>query len=206
MMRKKAISLSTPARLAGLVTLALIACDAPGDQVPPSEASEETSPGDQVIPEVLVHLDYVEERLNALADEFTAAQYAWRPAEGVRSTGEALMHVAAINFAFPMLTGYPGSPSTGMTSIEGLPTAFPAYEERAGTKNEIAGEVRASFEYLRAAVEATADGSSDRPVDVFGESATVRSFWFRHLGHIQEHLGQLIAYARMNGVVPPWSQ
>lgn len=43
-------------------------------------------------------------------------------------------------------------------------------------------------------------------VKMFGNNTSVRNVVFTEMGHLHEHLGQLIAYARMNRVVPPWSK
>ena len=39
----------------------------------------------------------------------------------------------------------------------------------------------------------------------FDHQATGEGLYLRLLIHANEHMGQLVAYARMNGVVPPWS-
>ena len=41
---------------------------------------------------------------------------------------------------------------------------------------------------------------------MFGNATTHRGVLVTVLSHLHEHLGQSVAYARMNGVVPPWSQ
>jgi hypothetical protein len=81
-------------------------------------------------------------------------QYDWRPADGVRSAAEVFMHVAAINFSFPLLVGHEAPASTGMT-VENLPTAAPAYENSLKNKDPIRPELQASFENLRSAIEST---------------------------------------------------
>ena len=43
-------------------------------------------------------------------------------------------------------------------------------------------------------------------VKMFGQSFTTQKLWVSGTTHLHEHLGQLIAYARTNGVKPPWSQ
>jgi uncharacterized damage-inducible protein DinB len=50
------------------------------------------------------------------------------------------------------------------------------------------------------------EASLNAPADFFGTKTTVRAIYLRILVHNNEHMGQSVAYARMNGVVPPWSQ
>ncbi len=64
-------------------------------------------------------------------------------------------------------------------------------------------ELKRSFEHLRAAASSTED--LEKPVKMFGSPTTHRGVLITMLSHLHEHLGQSIAYARMNGVVPPWS-
>jgi uncharacterized damage-inducible protein DinB len=49
------------------------------------------------------------------------------------------------------------------------------------------------------------DASLDNMVDFFGQKMTVRSVLLALTGHMHEHFGQSIAYARMQGIVPPWT-
>ena len=62
-----------------------------------------------------------------------------------------------------------------------------------------------SFAHLRAAVVKLSDADAEKPVKLFGEN-TYRGVHFFMLKHMAEHLGQLIAYARMNGITPKWSE
>jgi uncharacterized damage-inducible protein DinB len=54
-------------------------------------------------------------------------------------------------------------------------------------------------------VEAVPAGQLDDAADLFGWQATKRAALTGMVAHMHEHLGQAIAYARMNGVMPPWS-
>ena len=157
-----------------------------------------------VIDEVLAQLALVEEKSVGLAEAFSPEDYAWRPGEGVRSAGEVFMHMTAMNYAFPMFAGHPAPTHTGLT-VENAPAAAPVFESSLQTKADISPELASSFEHLRRAIAATGPTSLEDPVTLFGNTTTQRSFWIDHVGHLREHLGQLIAYGRTNGVTPPWS-
>ena len=161
--------------------------------------------GAQVITEVLDDLAFVEEKVLSLAGVFTDQHYAWRPGEGVRSSAEVFMHIAAINYYFPTAAGIDPPASTGIDPADPV-TTVPAYASSLTVKAPVLTELRASFEHLRLAIESTRTSDLDQEVRVLGEPVSLRSLWIGHAGHLHEHLGQLIAYARVNGVVPPWSQ
>lgn len=173
---------------------------ASGQELPTSEAVETSASA-----ELLDILSDTEKRLVALADEFTEAQYAWRPGEGVRSSAEVFMHVATINYAFPLFVGHEAPSSTGLT-MDNLPTEAPAYEASLRSKDDVRPVLSASLDHVRTAIASSSASDLDRQVAVPGKTMTLRRFWVGHLTHLHEHLGQLIAYSRMNGVVPPWNQ
>lgn len=131
-----------------------------------------------------------------LAEAIPADKYTWRPAEGVRSVAEVLLHISAASYNFGSRLG-PAIPA-GL-DVRGL--------ERSTTdKATIVRHLRESFAFFRAAVEAMPAGDSERMIPWFGPpQVTARHFLYANADHNGEHLGQLIAYARMNGIRPPWS-
>jgi hypothetical protein len=125
------------------------------------------------------------------------AKLGWRPAEKVRSTGEVFLHVAAGNYYIPTMWG--AKPPKGIQ--------FDKIENSAGKdKDQIIAELKASYDHLRNVINAVPDADMDRKIDVFGKPGTVRSLFMVLASHSHEHLGQSIAYARSNGIVPPWSK
>ena len=131
-----------------------------------------------------------------LAEAIPADKYTWRPAPGVRSIAEVLLHVATANYGLAPRLG--GSLPSGV-NVQGL-------EQSTTDKAAIVQHLRAAFAHFRATVEAFPDAGADRMVPFFGPpQITARHFLYFNADHNGEHLGQLIAYARMNGVAPPWS-
>ncbi len=157
-----------------------------------------------LIAELLVDLGQVESKLVGLAEAMPESSYAWRPAEGVRSTAEVFLHVAADNFFLPTVAGTAAPSDTGIKP--GDYATVKSYEERKLDKAATIAELKRSFAHLRAAVTATTPARLEDPVEVFGMKSTVRGFWLLATTHVHEHLGQMIAYARSNRVVPPWSR
>jgi uncharacterized damage-inducible protein DinB len=145
--------------------------------------------------EFLNEMKYFEGRFTQLAEAIPADKFTWRPAAGVRSVSEVLLHVAGANQGLP---GMAGIKAPAGFSMQG-------YEASTTDKAKIIAELKKSFEHIRSAASAMKDADADKPMKVFGMDMTGRSFSFFMARHLGEHLGQLIAYARVNGVVPPWS-
>lgn len=143
-----------------------------------------------------VSLDNSFEKVQSLARAFNEEQYAWRPAEGVRSVKESILHVAAANY-------FLGS-KLGATMPEGLnPWTL---EEEVEGKEATIRTLNESITFVIAAILATETSDLAEVIDLFGSQAPKMSAAFAVAEHANEHLGQLIAYARSVGVVPPWSK
>ncbi len=138
---------------------------------------------------------YVSRLLVSMAEAIPAEKYAWRPAPGVRSVSEVLMHVAQSNYYLLSVTG-PKMPH----ELERNDA-----ERTVVSKAEVVGYLRRSLEAVKVARAQLRPGDLSRKVKIEGESVNVDGMYLRILCHDNEHMGQLIAYGRVNGVVPPWS-
>lgn len=136
-----------------------------------------------------------EGKLVQLAEATPEAGYTYRPSKDVRTTGEVFMHVAAANFGAPSFWGV--KPPAGFD--------FMSYEKSLTKKADIAKALKESFAHMEAGLMAATDADMDKPVELFGMKTSVRGGYMLLLSHAHEHLGQSIAYARGNGVVPPWT-
>lgn len=143
--------------------------------------------------EFLTGLAEVESKLVGLAEAIPADKYAWRPATGVRSISEAFMHVAGSNYF--LLTFVGEKPPAGLA--EDL--------EKITDKKRVVAELKRSFDHVRRAANAMNEAEIEKTVKMFGNPTTTRGVYMTIMNHLHEHLGQTIAYARMNGVAPPWS-
>jgi hypothetical protein len=85
------------------------------------------------------------------------------------------------------------------------PSTMPKDIEKITDKKLVVSELQKSFDHLRMVMKNTPDSDLDKQVMLFGKPTTERAVFATILNHLHEHLGQSIAYARMNGVVPPWS-
>ncbi|MEZ5416429.1 MAG: DinB family protein [Vicinamibacterales bacterium] len=146
----------------------------------------------------------VESKIVGLAKAMPEASYAWRPMPGVRSVGEAFTHVAADNYFMPAALGTAAPPATGISGTDYK--TVEAYEKKSRTRAEIIAEVEQSFAFLKKAMADTPEARLETTTKFFGRESQLRSVWVMTVTHVHEHLGQLIAYARSNKVVPPWSK
>lgn len=146
--------------------------------------------------ELAQDLETVRAKVVGLAENVPESAYTWRPGEGVRSIGEVYMHIASANFRFPSMIGVSPPADT--------PEGWVGGDAEGLDRATAVAALNASFEFLDAVVHDVED--LEAPMDVFGRSTNVRGFLMLMQSHLHEHLGQSIAYARANGVVPPWSR
>jgi uncharacterized damage-inducible protein DinB len=138
---------------------------------------------------------HASQQLIALAEAIPAEKYSWRPAPGVRSTSEVYMHIAITNFYLLQVTG-PKVPADLDIKMEKTVTAKP----------EVIAWLKKSLEAVKTAHLAETPEDLKRAVKIHDRDASVDGMYLRIIVHANEHMGQLIAYARMTGVVPPWSK
>ncbi len=136
----------------------------------------------------------VEQKAVSLAEATPDKKFAWRPGKGVRSVSEVYMHMAGANFILPSFAG--------VKAPEGL---SPEMEKTVTDKAKVVETLKESFAHVKKSIEDTPDADLDNTVKTFLGEMSVRSLYLVAVNHGHEHLGQAIAYARMNGVTPPWT-
>ena len=113
----------------------------------------------------------------------------------MRSTSEVYMHIAIANFGLLQFTG-PKMPADLKEGMEKSVTA----------KAEVINWLKRSLEAVKQAHLAATPQDLQRRIQIYDRDATVDGMYLRIIVHANEHIGQLVAYARMTGVVPPWSK
>jgi uncharacterized damage-inducible protein DinB len=139
---------------------------------------------------------HVSRQLIALAEATPAEKFTWRPAPGVRSVSEVYMHIAIANF---YLLGVTGPKVPAEVKSDGM-------EKSVTAKAEVIDWLKRSLDAVKTAHAGVKAEDLQRKVKVAGRDATVDGMYLRIIVHANEHMGQLVAYARMSGVVPPWSK
>lgn len=138
---------------------------------------------------------HVSQQLVALAEATPPEKFAWRPAPGVRSTSEVYMHIVMANFYLLSVTG-PKMPADLKEGMDKTVTA----------KAEVIAWLKRSLDAVKQAHLTEKPDDLQRKVHIYDRDATVDGMYLRLIVHANEHMGQLVAYARMTGVVPPWTK
>jgi uncharacterized damage-inducible protein DinB len=168
--------------------------DKVGDKASPTVAA--TAPTAGFRAEFLEEIAYYEQRYISLAAAMPEDKYSWRPGEGVRSVGEVFTHIIQANYGIARALGAPFPASLDFKAVAAI----------SGDKTKVVQALKDSFAHFRGAIIALNDGDADKAQKMFNRQTTLRGSFIMITGHFGEHLGQSIAYARVNGVVPPWTE
>jgi uncharacterized damage-inducible protein DinB len=140
--------------------------------------------------------DSSSQKIIELADAIPAADYNWRPTEDIRSIKESLMHLAGTHYNLASKLNHPAP--------EGIEPGD--FEESVETKEDAREMLLISIEHVRLAIEKLSDQQLYEGVNFFGGKETRQRVVLQVGEHMAEHLGQLIVYARMKDIAPPWSR
>lgn len=173
-----------PVVLAAALLLSAVATAAA--QAPPPNFREE----------FLRQFDWSMSRFVRLAEAMPAERFAWSPGEGVMPVARVYAHVTRYNYYYPSCCLEVAAPE----GRDGAAT------EEVAEKDAVVALLRASGEHVRSTLAAMSDEELAAPTVLYRREVPRWSVLLQLLAHMNEHLGQSIAYARMNGVVPPWSQ
>ena len=147
----------------------------------------------------LADLDTLQTKFLGLAEAFPQDKYTWRPMEGVRSVSEVLMLAAMEGYSF-------------------IPNSFGAKPAQIGSRDEmtklrslsdkaqVIDHLKKGFAHAKAELTAVDPATLTGKRQVMGQSMSEIETVLAVGGDLHEHLGQMIAYARMNQIVPPWSK
>ena len=138
---------------------------------------------------------HVSRQLMALAEATPEEKFTWKPADGVRSTSEVYMHIVGGNYLLLR--------PAGLEVPEDLRRGM---EKGVTAKADVIAWLKRSLDAVGALRAKATPEDLQRRVTFFGGETTVEALYLRVIVHANEHMGQLIAYARMSGVVPPWSK
>jgi uncharacterized damage-inducible protein DinB len=133
----------------------------------------------------------------ALAEAMPASVYSWSPGEGVASVVYVYMHIARYNYMY--LHENMGKPSPV------APEEYRRWENEVTDKAEARAILDASMQYVRNIAAEMSPDQLENTTMLYGRQVGEWAVLLQLITHMNEHLGQSIAYARMNGVVPPWS-
>ncbi len=138
----------------------------------------------------------VSRQLVALSEAIPEDKFNWRPAEGILSIKDVITHTALTNYYLLKAIGQP-FPTELKTAVQ---------DNTIATKNAVIHWLKRSLEAVQSARATTTEAELGRAVQLLKRDSTVDAVYLRIIIHAYEHMGQLIAYARINGVTPPWSE
>jgi len=144
---------------------------------------------------------YNEKQVLQLEEAVPQSKFNWRPAPGVRSIAEAYLHIAFSNYGLTKAATGKEPPADAGWEMN------PAkWDKKTTDKAEIKKILEKSFAHVHEVISSLPDADLDKMVTFFGHEMSVRSVLIILVGHMNEHLGQEVAYARANKIVPPWSK
>jgi uncharacterized damage-inducible protein DinB len=184
-----------------LSLVVLVAACKAQNAAPPAESAAAAGSAGTLTSDLLTDLGSLETKLVDLAAAIPENKYNWQP-DSARSVRRVFLHVAADNYVLPAMLGFTPDPATGITSDYQTGVTF---EMRNLPKDSVIAELKKSFAFVKQSLQGATAASMTAPVTMFGRPFTGQSAWILTVTHLHEHLGQLIAYARTNGVKPPWS-
>lgn len=149
----------------------------------------------------IADLEAMRDKFIALAEAFPETMYDWRPMEGVRSPRDVFALIVAEGTLFPSMWNFPvpawvapGGIGPELNRVRGM------------SKAEITAELRRSFDHVLGLARGLSAEDRARQVNFFGLTVPLGTALTLMQTDMHEHLGQSIAYARMNKIVPPWSR
>ena len=146
--------------------------------------------------EAMRHFARSSDKAVQLARAMPEELYGWSPMEGVRPVAEVYMHIARYNYLY--LTrelGLPLPPHVDLATME-----------QVTDKAKVTAILEASVEFVKQHISAMRESDVTSMTVQYGRDVAGWAVLFQLVAHMNEHVGQSVAYARMNGVVPPWSR
>ncbi|HXO00056.1 MAG TPA: DinB family protein [Candidatus Acidoferrales bacterium] len=161
----------------------------------PAQSADKTPPSYDMKPQSLLDLEAVNKKFISLAEAIPADKFTWRPASDTRSFAELFLHVAGERYGFLGLMGA---------------TAPPEYDPKTFAKSttdkaKIIEELNKSWQFTQGVIQGMTNSDFAKPLPKLGPDANEGDVIYLLVVDAHEHLGQAIAYARVNGVVPPWT-
>lgn len=142
------------------------------------------------------HFDQSSRKVINLAETMPDGVYAWRPDMGAMSVAEVFMHIARHNYMIP--ERWLGIPAPDHIHQDEL--------KRITDKPAVMSMLKESVHFVHGFSEQLTSERLSTPVVIFGEKTHGWAVLMLLISHLNEHVGQLVSYARMNGMVPPWSE
>jgi uncharacterized damage-inducible protein DinB len=158
-------------------------------------SADHTAPSYDMKAQALLDLETINKKFVDLANAIPAEKLTWRPSPDSRSFAEVFLHVSAERYGILHLMG-----TETPAGVNGK-----ALEKSTTDKAQIVAELNKSWEFTQKAINGMTNAEFAKPIPKLGPQANAGDVVYILVADAHEHLGQAIAYARVNGVVPPWT-
>ena len=157
--------------------------------------NDHTPPSYDMKPQSLLDLETMQKKFVDLANAVPADKLNWRPSPDARSFAEVLLHVSGERYQIMALMG--AQPPAGFDGK--------TYEKSTTDPAKIVEELNKSWEFAKTAINSMTNADFAKPIPKLGPDANAGDVVYILVADAHEHLGQSVAYARENGIVPPWT-
>jgi uncharacterized damage-inducible protein DinB len=161
----------------------------------PDATTDHTAPSYDMKGQSLQDLGVVQKKFVDLANALPADKLTWRPTADSRSFAEVFLHVSGERYQILHLMGTE------------LPAGFDGktYEKSTTDRAKLVEELNKSWEYAQKAINGMTNADFAKLLPALGPQANAGDVIYILVADAHEHLGQVVAYARENGIVPPWT-
>lgn len=161
----------------------------------PAAPTDNTAPSYDMKAQALQDLGVVQQKMVALANAIPADKFTWRPSPDSRSFAEVFLHVAGERYQILALGGaVPPADFDGKT-----------YEKSTTDKAEIVAQLNKTWDFAQKTINGMSNADFAKLLPKLGPQANAGDVVYILVADAHEHLGQLVAYARVNSIVPPWT-
>lgn len=177
--------------------VALLALTAMAAAAPPADepSTDHTAPSYDMKGQALVDLENMQKKFVELANALPAEKLTWRPSADSRSFAEVFLHVAAERYG---ILGLMGAETPAGVDRKGL-------EKSTTERARIVEELNKSYDFAHKTIEGMTNAEFAKLLPKLGPQANAGDVVYILVADAHEHLGQSIAYARENGITPPWT-
>ena len=160
-----------------------------------SASADHTAPSYDMKGQSLADLQAVQKKFVDLANAIPADKLTWRPSADSRSFAEVFLHVAGERYGILGLMG-----TTAPSGFDGK-----TFEKSTTDRARIVDELNKSWEFTQKAINGMSNADFAKLLPKLGPQANAGDVIYILVADAHEHLGQVVAYARVNGIVPPWT-
>jgi uncharacterized damage-inducible protein DinB len=158
-------------------------------------STDTTAPSYDMKAQALLDLQAVNKKCADLAQVVPSDKLTWRPSADSRSFAEVFLHVAGERYGILSMMG--ATPPEGFKAKE--------FEKSTTDKDRIVEDLNQSWDFANKAINGMSNADFAKLLPKLGPQANEGDVVYILVADAHEHLGQLIAYARQNGIVPPWT-